>query len=177
MGCVGALHLHYSGVIMIALLGALQNELSGVAKSMTVESQAAGRPWHISQGKFAGKTILLVRTGMGKDCALSTTEYILENYPVTRMISFGFAGALVAERKVGDVVLCQRLYCESDGSDRAIYSSDAGLLALAAQAMNDREFGPFSGDCLTVEFLTASSEEKHVQGKASGAQVVEMESY
>lgn len=159
---------------MIALLGALQNEISGIEKAIRVERRVAGKPWQVIQGSFASQEILLVRTGMGKQCALKTTAHVFENYPVSAVISFGFAGALAVERKVGDVALCRNLYHESAAES---YASDARLLTLAEQALRGGVLRLFTADCLTVDALTANSPDRRIHGEASAAQVVEMESY
>ena len=162
---------------MIALLGALQNELSGVAKSMTVRRRIDRRPLRIVLGKFAGKDVLLAQTGMGKDCALQAAGHILESYPVSAIISFGFGGALAAERQIGELVLCQKLFCENSAAGGPVYSSDERLAALAVQAMKDRALSLFTGSLLTVDRLAASAREKQTLGEAVGAQVVDMETY
>lgn len=162
---------------MIALFGALHSELHGMFKAIAVEQHTPCHTWRIVEGMYAGRQVLLVRTGMGKDPALQAAGHILKHYPTRMVISLGFAGALDARLKIGDLLLCRRLFCDSPATAGKGYASDEKLLAQAEQALQGTTPAPLSGDTLTVDHLVARPEEKRRLGTAFGAQAVDMESY
>jgi len=142
---------------------------------MFVERQTTYNAWRIIEGIFGSKKVLLVRTGVGKDNALSASKYILSQYPISLIISIGFGGALVAGFEVGDLFLCQKLCCidESNGG----FKSDSDLITQAEKVMKCSLDKVLTGDSLTVDKLVTRPDEKLKLGVKFRAQVVDMESY
>lgn len=162
---------------MIALLGAMSIEVSGLMKSMTAARRTSSPAGQIMEGELAGRRLLLARTGIGRERALAASQHVLENYPVTGMVSFGFGGALAAGLQVGDLLVCPKLYCDSHPG-AAVHKSDSRLLQLAAQAMTGRATPRLlTGDALTMDQVVVQPAEKLALGQAYQAQVVDMESY
>jgi adenosylhomocysteine nucleosidase len=162
---------------VIALLAAVREEISGVRRRMAVQASIRGPGWHLYEGRYAGKEVLLVQTGMGRRKAENATRCVLEGYPVTTLITFGFAGALCQELKVGDVVLCQALFCEADRAGAAACHSDQRLLPLAAGALKGGAIHVLQGSSVTVSQAAIDPERKQCLGVTFGAQAVDMESY
>ncbi|MFC1878840.1 hypothetical protein ACFLZW_02890 [Chloroflexota bacterium] len=144
---------------------------------MAVERRISCHTWLMVEGIFTGKDILLVQTGIGKECAQGATNYILEKYPIKVIISLGFGGALAAEVNVGALVVCQKLFNGAYANDNRFCSSDPNLIAQVIKAMNGLSICLISGNALTVDHLVIRPEEKGALGKAFPAQVVDMESF
>ncbi|MBI2831360.1 MAG: hypothetical protein HYX79_03790 [Chloroflexi bacterium] len=163
---------------MLAILGALDREIAGVRKGMTVEKTISENGFRLYLGKYAEKPLLLVKTGMGKQRAESAARLALEQYPVSALVSMGFAGGLTGESKVGDIVLCSTLYCnDRHGNTDNALQSDAKLLALCSQALTGKVTRLRQGKTLTVERPICTPDEKLAAGQSYRADVVEMESY
>jgi adenosylhomocysteine nucleosidase len=162
---------------MIALLGALPDELIGVAKDMVSTQHTSYRGWRLIEGKYANKKIVLMQTGMGKDRAKQATEYLLEHYSVSAVISLGFGGSLVADLEIGDLVLCREVFHHNHPDSQDFFPSDPNLIATATRIMEGKPEHLLIGNGLTVDQLAFNPEEKAALGKIYQAQVVDMESF
>ncbi len=166
---------------MLALAGALREETSDVQKEMLIRETVTRKPGNLYRGKYRGREILLAQTGAGKERAESITGHILECYPVTTLISIGFAGALTGELNTGDIVICSALY-RANGPERQTIDPeplfpDASLVTLLAEAFEDAGLGFHLGGSVTVTRPVCHSEAKRHLGKTGYARVVDMESY
>jgi 5'-methylthioadenosine/S-adenosylhomocysteine nucleosidase len=162
---------------VIALLAAMREEVIGVQKRMVVEETLARHGWRLFTGEYGKKEILLVQTGIGREKAEAAAEFVLERYPISTLISFGFAGALSPKLRVGDVVLCLKLHCKSHSDAGSLYGFDHKLLALAIQMVHETAVNLHLGDSVTVDELVTQPEEKQVLGETFSAMAVDMESY
>jgi adenosylhomocysteine nucleosidase len=159
---------------MLALLGAFGQEIADLRRRMAIEEVVAERHCKLYRGKLGNKDALLVKTGMGKKRAESATTLILERYPVTAIISLGFAGGLAPELGIGDVVVCSTLYCDSAAE---IYASDARLLALAAQVLEDIAGRVRFGSGVTALYVEASPQKMRELRETFSVDIVDNESY
>lgn len=165
---------------MIALFGALREEVATLRRRMRVEETVSESACHAYRGTYRGKELLLVQTGMGKERAEAATRFILDRYSVTTLVSFGFAGALSEELKAGDVVLCSTVhYAQEEGiaENPRSYCSDDRVLSLATRALASTAGDFHNGDGVTVPRLVLEAEDKKELGKAFNAHIVDMESY
>ena len=162
---------------MIAILVAIKTELESIKKDFIVEKTISKNGWRLFTGQYAHQDVLLVQTGVGKERAVGAAEFILENYPITTLISSGYGGALTHDLHVGDLVLCQKLQCVDSSKSFATCYSDPQLVDAAAQSMNAVEINLITGDSITVDNLVSDPDQKRPLAKTSRAKVVDMESY
>jgi len=166
---------------MLALLGAFGQEIVDLRRQMVVAEAVAGQGCKLYRGKSENRDVLLVKTGMGKERAENATKFMLERYPVSAIISLGFAGALAPELSIGDVVVCSTLHCAHKSEDKWVSAglcvSDEHLLSLASQDMGDIAARCRLGSSVSV--LQLESGTKKLQGLAETfhAHIVDMESY
>lgn len=101
---------------MLALLGAIREEadclLNKIEHLQVLRS--GGSLAHLWRGHLAGREVLLGLTGIGKRQAETAGRYILENFEITYVVSFGFCGALTDRYRVGEVVMCNELMTISE---------------------------------------------------------------
>ncbi len=162
---------------MIALLGAVWNEVSDLVGDTFFEKSVSWHGLRLWQGEYAGQKVLLVQTGMGKERAESAAGFILKNYPVQTALSFGFGGALAPHLTIADLIFCQSLHDASAAHPGPAYDSDRDLIALAARVAERQGLHAEIGDGLTVDHLVCLPEEKQALEQKFSAQVVDMESY
>ncbi len=164
---------------MIAFFAAVREEVAALRKQISVEETVSEAACHAYRGTYRGRELLLVQTGMGKKRAKAATRFILERYPITTLVSFGFAGALADELEAGDVVLCSEVHCAQEGTVQkpSSYCSDAGVLALATRALERAAVEFHYGSGVTVPQLVLEPEDKKKLGEAFNAHIVDMESY
>lgn len=158
---------------MLALIGAMDQEVSGLrARMSSVEVNMRGS-LVIHRGTLAGRNLLLAKSGVGRQAAERACRTILDLYPVTAVVSFGYCGALNPTLAVGDVVTCSSVQ-SAGGSSGQESRCDAALLALM-RATNRLSSGVRNG--VTFPRLVASIRDKRALFESSGADVVDMESY
>ena len=162
---------------MIAILVAIKKELESIKKDFIVEKTISKNGWRLFSGQYAHQDVLLVQTGVGKERAVGAAEFILENYPITTLISSGYGGALTHDLHIGDLVLCQKLQCVDSSKSFAPCYSDPHLVDAAIRGLSGVEINFLTGDSITVNKLVSDPDQKRALGKTSRAKVVDMESY
>ena len=163
---------------MIALLGALKEEISCLRKRMTIAETVSEDAFTLFRGTWQGRKILLAQTGMGKQRAQAATRHLVERYPITTLVSLGFAGALTDELRVGDVVLYSAVHCADDAaSQQGAYCVSDDLLARATGALEGVAVNISCKTGVTVPHAVLSPEEKGELADSFDASVVDMESY
>ena len=174
----------------IALIGAMQEELSAVLALMPDAScqTVAGRQFW--QGHLHGHAVVAVLSGIGKVAAAITATVLIEKFQVHRMLFTGVAGGLAPHVKVGDVVVGQELLQHDMNASplfppyevpllgRARFQTDdvmtRCLIESAAQALPHAQVHAgliISGD----QFVSSASESQGLQSRIPDALAVEME--
>jgi len=166
---------------MIALLGAFGQETAGLRRQMAVEEAVDSPVCRIYRGQLKGKPCILVQTGIGRRRADKATQSVLERFPVTALISIGFAGALTPDLKIGDVVACSTVRRASgfgkDEGEAEQYAADAGLLAVASGGAAGASTRFLAGTCVTTPGVVSGARAKQELSRDFQAQIVDMESY
>lgn len=167
---------------MLVLLGALKEEIVDVRRRMVLEETFAQDDCRMYRGKYRSKDILLVQTGMGREKAERATALVLERYPVTALVSLGFARALTEQSKAGDIILCTTLFCENKHAHEELesvssYRSSPDLIYLALRALEGTTARFRQGKSVTVSRPVSDPGDKRALGETFHAEVVEMENY
>lgn len=174
----------------IALIGAMQEELSAVLTLMqdaSCETVAGRQFW---QGHLNGHAVVAVLSGIGKVAAAITATVLIEKFKVNRILFTGVAGGLAAHVNVGDVVVGTELLQHDMNASplfpqyevpllgRARFQADEimtkCLMDSAAQALPNAQVHAgliVSGD----QFVSSASESQRLQSNISDALAVEME--
>lgn len=159
---------------MIAIMSAVQEEIAGLQRRMTVEESILQPGWRVLSGAYRHcPDVLLAQTGIGKTAARRTAQFVLDNYPITTLISIGFAGALSPALRIGDLVLCLQFCLADDASCEAARQ----FLPSVAQALAHTRLNLLAGRSVTVEHIAATPEHKRALAETSRAQVVDMEGF
>ena len=95
------------------------------------------------QGTIAGQQVVLTTSGIGKVRAAARAQFLLDRFPIERLIFVGWAGALNPELEPGDVVVSSRTFqhdldlsgCFDRERQRSFwYEADPRLVDLALKA-------------------------------------------
>lgn len=166
---------------MLALLGTLKEEISDLRREMVIREVINQSGCKLYRGKYENRDILLVQTGLGKERAESATKHVLEHYPITTLISLGFAGALADDLNIGDVIICCTLHRAKGWMQQDLnpepFSSDTTLVTMIIEALEDARVKFRCGSSVTVPQPVSSPEAKRDLGRACRAEGVDMESY
>lgn len=90
---------------MIGIIGAMEQEVSQVVKAMTDVNSTKIAGMVFNCGKFCGKNVIVVKSGIGKVNAAICTQILATEFHVDTVINTGIAGSLKAEISIGDIVL------------------------------------------------------------------------
>jgi adenosylhomocysteine nucleosidase len=174
----------------IALIGAMQEELSAVLALMPDASceTVAGRQFWL--GHLHGHSVVAVLSGIGKVAAAITATVLIEKYKVQRILFTGVAGGLASHVNVGDVVVGTELLQHDMNASPLFPQYEVPLLGCsrfqadmhmtqclmesATQALPKAHVHAgliISGD----QFVSSVSESRRLQSHISDALAVEME--
>ena len=160
----------------IGVLAAVHSEISPLIKRRARRARPGGDNFSSWEGSLNGSKLLLVLTGMGKRRAEEAARIVLERSPLSMLLSVGFCGALSADLRVGDLVLCQRLVSYDGDPRSASVISDPGLVQ-AFLRLDTRNKAIIAGTSLVVDRIIRLPEEKKSLRASTGADVIDMESY
>jgi len=90
---------------MIGIIGAMEDEVAQLKKSMEIEETTEVASLSFCRGKLSGREIVVVRSGIGKVNAALCTQILVDQFHVDVIINTGIAGSLDAEIDIGDIVI------------------------------------------------------------------------
>lgn len=90
---------------MIGIIGAMDQEVSQIVEAMTNAETKEIAGMKFNSGKFCGKDVIVVKSGIGKVNAAMCAQILATNFNVNTLINTGIAGSLKAEINIGDIVL------------------------------------------------------------------------
>lgn len=89
----------------IAIIGAMEEEVMILRESMEVEEVKTIAHVEFTKGLLNGKSVVLLKSGIGKVNVAIATTLLFEHYDVKAVINTGSAGGLHPESNIGDVVI------------------------------------------------------------------------
>lgn len=90
---------------MLGIIGAMEEEVTGLKENMNVEKTVKRASMEFLQGTLAGKPVVVVRCGIGKVNAAICTQILADEFRVDAIVNTGIAGSLKNEINIGDIVL------------------------------------------------------------------------
>jgi len=153
----------------LAFVFAMGSELGGLYDLVESPVRVAAHKFVVWHGTLAGRTCLLVQTGVGARAAASATQAVIAAHRPRWIVSAGFAGGLQASLKRNELVVADRII-DLHGGER-----DIDISALEATTIKQR--GIHVGRLLTVDRIIRTPGEKQSLGEQHDALAVEMETY
>ena len=90
---------------MLGIIGAMDEEVAKIKERLeNVEVQTFGG-MDFYKGNFEGKSVVVVRSGIGKVNAAVCAQILADRYQVSGIVNTGIAGSLMAKIDIGDIVL------------------------------------------------------------------------
>jgi len=93
----------------IGIIGAMEEEIALLKNNMEIISAKNIVGTDFFMGKMLGKSIVLVRSGIGKVNAAICTQVLIDMYGVDYIINTGVAGSINKDLGVGDIVISNDL--------------------------------------------------------------------
>src|SRR5476651_2310189 len=93
----------------VAVVGAMHEEIAALRPCLEGlrTERRAGRDFHL--GRLDGHDVILVRCGIGKVAAATTTAVLLDAFDARALLFTGVAGGLAPGVQVGDIVVASAL--------------------------------------------------------------------
>lgn len=157
-------------VLLVVALAVERHALQGSLQERRRQG-LGGRP--AVRGRLAGRDILLVQAGIGRDRAHDTVIAAAREFAVDAAWSLGFAGGLTDRLRPGDLVFPAAVLDDADtgGGPLAADSSHATVYAALSRAAIPVD----AGNVITVETVLRTPEAKRAVRQRSGAVAAEME--
>lgn len=200
LGLVAAFHvfllLPALAEAALGIMVALSTDLKAIRKEMEVEQVVAKGGREFYAGRMGTLPVVIVRSPRGKIQNAMTTQILLQQFPIDRVISLGSAGALDGSLEPGDILIAQwavehdtgtvKPYGliwegQADGGSSVKDPSPAQrrltTLAREAALRLSRQGGAFrvvEGSLVTGDQFIASDEKKEWLVKRFGAKAVDM---
>lgn len=157
-------------VLLVVALAAERQALQGLLQERR-RRQLGGRS--AVSGRLAGRDLLLVQAGVGRDRAYDAVVAASKEFEVQAAWSLGFAGGLSEQLRPGDLVF----------PTIVLDDADAGGVPLTADASHDTVSAALrraaipveTGSVLSVGTVLRTPESKRAAGRRTGAVAVEME--
>jgi len=120
----------------IAIIAALEREVAPLVRSWKMRTmEHGGRRYRL----FENGEAALVCGGIGAEAARRATEAMIREVNPVRVISAGFAGALGASLKVGDIVEPRTVINSADGARTEVGSGEGILVSFAEVAGREQK--------------------------------------
>ena len=134
----------------IGIIGAMEEETTFLQEKMTIvqTQKAVGLDFFV--GRYSGKNVILVKSGIGKVNAAICAQVLIDRFGVDCIINIGVAGAIYDQLKVGDIVIStDAVQHDMDTSvlgdpvgiiprmEESYFPADPALRALAADCIKE----------------------------------------
>ncbi|MBT5257396.1 MAG: hypothetical protein HOL75_00615 [Nitrospina sp.] len=160
----------------IFILGALREEISQIRKLMIVKEQLKAGHADVWVGVWEGVPIVLVRTGMGKECALDSLKKVLSTTYPSLVLSIGYAGGLDLKLKVGDLVIADKIVeIDQANSFAKSFPVNSQQEDLFKMLTSQKKLMIYQGTLLTANQVISGSSAKQELGSSHKALAVDME--
>ena len=162
----------------LGVIGATRLETGGLKKRIEpVERERVGTN-RFFRGNFSGKDLVLAESGIGYRNAANACIYMIERYSPLAILSFGFAGSVDVNAKVGDVLLATHFLRVRDMGTLEVEKThilDEKILDITSNLLNKCGIEFTTGKVLTVPYFVFKLEERHRIAGELGIKAVEME--
>lgn len=175
---------------MIGIIGAMEDEVAELKKSMEIEEVVSAASLSFCRGKFSGKEVVVVRSGIGKVNAAVCAQILVDRFGVDVIINTGIAGSLDAAIDIGDIVIStDAVEHDMDAStfgdpvgqipqmDTFSFPADEKLVKLAKE-VNEKanpDIRTWTGRIVSGDQFVSSSEKKEQLISLFDAKCTEME--
>jgi len=151
----------------IGIIGAMEEEVASIKAKMDIVSAKNIVGVDFFLGKMEGKSVVLVRSGIGKVNAAICVQVLADLYGADYIINVGVAGALAKGLNIGDVVISTDLV--QHDMDTSAFGDPIGTIPRMAESF-------FAADPELIKIAARAGAEAEVQvvmGRiASGDQFV-----
>lgn len=175
---------------MIGIIGAMEDEVAELKKSMEIEEVVEQASLSFCRGKLSGKEVVVVRSGIGKVNAAVCAQILADRFGADVIINTGIAGSMDAAIDIGDIVIStDAVEHDMDAStfgdpvgqipqmDTFSFPADEKLVKLAKE-VNEKinpDIHTWTGRIVSGDQFVSSNEKKEQLIRLFDAKCTEME--
>ncbi len=174
----------------IGIIGAMEVEVAQLKEKMQDVQVKKKANMEFCEGTLNGKSVVVVRSGIGKVNAGVCTQILADDYQVDAIINTGIAGSLKNEINIGDIVVSEEaMYHDVDVTiwgyrkgwipqmETSCFKAHEGLMQLAVETCRqvNPEIGVSTGIVVSGDQFISSGEKKDEIKKEFDASCTEME--
>ena len=89
----------------IGIIGAMDNEIKLLTDKLENQVHQSYGDLNFISGKFVGKTVVIVKSGIGKVNAARCTQLLIDQYNPAAIINTGMAGGIHQGLSIGDFII------------------------------------------------------------------------
>lgn len=151
---------------MIAIIGALEEEVKALCLQMEDYEIKEISGVEIRIGTLAGKEVVLMKSGVGKGFAAMSTTILLEHFSITHIINIGTAGGLLKDQNVLDIVVSKLVVqhdfdtsaLDGDSGKGMYFEADDQLNKLCEEVLSGNEYQVWNGLIASGDAFIAGEE-------------------
>ncbi|TCS81301.1 5'-methylthioadenosine/adenosylhomocysteine nucleosidase [Tepidibacillus fermentans] len=157
----------------IGIIGAMDEEIELFQEGMSHLQQKKKASILFYEGEMNGKSVVLCKSGIGKVNAAVTTQILIDEFKVDRIIFTGVAGALHPDLDIGDIVISTAAQQHDvdvtplgyekgiiPDQEKSVFEADQQLISLAKKASEEVNEGKvFTGLILSGDQFIADRDQ------------------
>jgi adenosylhomocysteine nucleosidase len=93
---------------MIGIIVAMNNESETLLSQMKKTNISCSLKKNIIEGEFEGEQIVIIISGIGKVNAAISTQFLIDNYKINKLLNLGLAGGIGKDIEIGDVFFIEK---------------------------------------------------------------------
>ena len=173
---------------MIGIIGAMNEEIALFRKNMSLKKTVKKAGLSFFEGRFNGKEIVVVKSGVGKVNAAICAQILIDLFKVNGVIFTGVAGAISNKLDIGDIIISKDLVQHDVDATSAgfkpgqipftklrFYKADKKLVKLALKAVKSLQVKGLKARVLTGDQFISSKEKIQNLKQVFQGTCVEME--
>lgn len=158
---------------MLVILAALNDEIRLIRSEMALDKAIHFRPFAIFIGRYQGRDISLVRTGVGKKAMKAAISYCIKNLKPSLLMNIGYAGGIDPHLHPGDIIIATSIVDEP--TERA-WDIDEKLTEKTVAVSEAAGLLHHTGKIVTVDKPLTDPHQKAFTGTRFEAAACDMES-
>lgn len=166
----------------VCIIGAIREEIAGIKGRMRIRETVRFNGAAVFAGDWQGLRTVLVRSGVGGKRAAEALRRTADRFPLSQVLSIGFAGGLDPALQVGDLLIADSVTKVSNPFK--VSAEDAPSRVIPAALVNQAMVIPCpegvtvcQGGLLTVDDVITQPADKKRLGGTHHALGVDMETY
>ncbi len=172
---------------MIAIMAAMKEELDAIVAHVEKPIVKLTPFGELVEGYIDKKSVVCAQSGIGKAVAAATTTFLIERYPISKIINIGTAGGLSMDLSVTDVVVADRVsyhdfdisafgYPKGWDNSKYVFKCDEDLISLAQNQAHEISSNLWVGSIVSGDqFITDKAQFNKITTMFEGVLAVDME--